>query len=63
MTSNVAKRLRPFSWLAALATFLQLIGLIRYVSRLSDDWIGIALYIIILIALVLVSIGSFIQTR
>jgi len=57
------KRLRLFGWSAALAAIFQTIGLIRYVNRLPDDWIGITLYAITLVAFVLVSIGSFIQAR
>ena len=63
MKSKDAKHLRLFGWLAAFAAFLQMVGLIRYVNRLPDDWTGIALYTITLVAFVLVSIGSFIQAR
>ena len=63
MKLQEAKHLRLFGWSAAFAAILQTIGLIRYINRLPDDWIGIALYAITLVAFVLVSIGSFIQAR
>ena len=63
MTKKEAKRLQLFGWLAAVAAIFQIIGLVRYVNRLPDDWIGITLYAITLVAFVLVSIGSFIQAN
>ena len=63
MKPKETKRFRLFGWLAAIAAIFQMIGLIRYINRLPDDWIGITLYAITLVAFVLVSIGSFIQTR
>ena len=58
-----AKYLGLFGRSAAFAAILQTIGLIRYINRLPDNWIGIALYAITLVAFVLVSIGSFTQAR
>ena len=63
MTKKETKRLQLFGWLAAVAAICQTIGLIRYINRLPDDWIGIALYTITLVAFVLVSVGSFIQVN
>ena len=63
MKPKETKRFRLFGWLAAIAAIFQMIGLIRYINRLPDDWIGITLYAITLVAFVLVSIGSFVQTR
>ena len=63
MTKKEAKRLQLFGWLAAVAAICQIIGLVRYINRLPDDWIGITLYAITLVAFVLVSIGSFIQAN
>ena len=63
MKRNEAKRFRLFGWAAAIAAVLQAIGLIRYLNRLPDDWIGITLYAVTLLAFILVSIGSFIQVR
>jgi len=54
---------RIFGWLAALAALLQAIGLIRYVNRLPEDWIGIMLYTITLLAFTAASVGAFIQAR
>jgi len=50
-------------WSTVIAATLQTVGLIRYISRLPDDWIGITLYTITLIAFIAVSIGSFIQAQ
>jgi len=61
MTTKDSRRFRLMGWLAIIAATLQTVGLIRYIQRLPDDWIGITLYTITLIAFVAVSIGSFIQ--
>lgn len=59
-----SKRLyRVFGWAAALAAVLQIIGLIRYVSRLPGDWLGIGLYVVTILAFVAASAGFFIQAR
>lgn len=63
MSIKEARRFRLFGWSAAIAAILQTVGLIRYVNRLPDDWVGITLYAITLIAFIAVSIGSFIQAR
>lgn len=63
MTKKDAKRLQLFGWLAAVAALCQTIGLVRYIKRLPDDWIGIALYAVTLMAFVLVGVGSFIQAN
>ena len=63
MTKKEIKRFQFFGWITTIAGFFQAVGLIRYINRLPDDWIGISLYAITLVAFVLVSIGSFIQAR
>ncbi len=63
MFKKEARQLRLFGWAAAIAAILQMVGLIRYIGRLPEDWIGITLYTITLIAFIAVSIGSFIQAR
>jgi hypothetical protein len=50
-------------WSAAIAAILQTVGSLRYISRLPEDWIGIAIYTVTLVAFIAVSIGSFIQAR
>lgn len=53
-------------WLAAaavLACIFQVIGLVRYVSRLPDDWVGITLYAVSIAAFALVALGFYLQTR
>jgi len=61
MTAKDSYRFRLMGWSAFIAATLQTVGLIRYIKRLPDDWIGIALYAITLLAFIAVSIGSFIQ--
>ena len=63
MTTKDSRRFRLMGWSAVVATTLQTVGLIRYIQRLPQDWIGITLYAITLIAFIAVSIGSFIQAR
>ena len=54
---------RILGWLAALAALLQAIGMIRYINRLPDDWVGITLYVITLLAFIVASAGAFIQAH
>jgi hypothetical protein len=61
--SKDSRRFRLVGWSVAVAATLLTVGLIRYIQRLPQDWIGITLYTITLIAFVAVSIGSFIQAR
>lgn len=63
MNRKNPRNFRVFGWLAALAALLQTIGLIRYINQLPDDWIGIALYTITLLAFIAASAGAFIQAR
>ena len=46
---------------ASLACVLQVVGLIRYLGRLPEDWVGIALYCISIVALAAAAIGFYIQ--
>jgi RsiW-degrading membrane proteinase PrsW (M82 family) len=48
---------------AIVACVLQLIGLIRYIVRLPEDWVGIVLYIATIIAFALIAVGFYIQWR
>jgi len=63
MNTKDSRRFRLVGWSAVIAATLQTVGLIRYILRLSQDWVGIALYTVTLIAFIAVSIGSFIQAR
>lgn len=49
--------------LSGVACILQITGLIRYVGRLPDDRLGIALYIITIVAFALVSVEHFSRWR
>jgi len=57
------RTLRIIGLCAALACLLQIYALCRYVKRLSDDWIGIGLYIITIYAFAAISVGFFFQSR
>ena len=48
---------------SVIACLFQLIGLIRYLGRLPDDWMGIALYILSTIAFALGAFGFYVQWR
>jgi len=48
---------------SVVACLFQIIGLVRYLSRLPDDWIGIALYIVTIVAFLLGAVGFYIQWR
>ena len=63
MNNQNPRNLRIFGWIAALAALLQTIGLIRYINRLPEDWVGITLYAITLFAFIAASAGAFIQAR
>lgn len=47
----------------SVACILQIIGLIRYVGRLPEDYVGIILFSITAVLFAIVSIGFFIQWR
>ncbi len=46
---------------SAIACVLEIIGLVRYLGRLPDDWIGIALYLVAIVAFALGAIGFYIR--
>jgi len=48
---------------SAAACVFQIIGLIRYLGRMPDDWLGIALYIVTIAAFTVGALGFFIQYR
>ena len=48
---------------AAIAFILQAIGLARYISRLPEDWIGIGLYSITLVAFAVAAFGFYLQWK
>jgi hypothetical protein len=47
----------------AVAMVLQTIGLIRYISRLPQDWLGIALYCITIVAFAVATFGFYLQWK
>ena len=63
MNTKDSQRFRLIGWSAIIAATLQTVSLTRYINRLPEDWIGITLYIITLIAFIAVSFGSLIQAQ
>lgn len=61
MKSNDRTRNLIFGWGGLIAAILQVIGLLRYIDRLPDDWIGIALYVISILAFSVLSFFGFSQ--
>jgi len=61
MSAKETRRFRLIGWSSVVAAILQTVGLIRYIDRLPQDWVGITLYVVTLLAFIAVSIGSFIQ--
>lgn len=60
------KEKRRYFWIAAaaaLAGVLQLVGLVRYANRLPDDWVGITLYVITIVAFAIASLGAYLRAR
>lgn len=46
-----------------LAALLQTIGLVRYLGRLPDDWIGIGLYIAVIAGCATAAAGFYLEWR
>jgi len=57
------RNLRIIGLCAALACLLQIYALCRYIKRLPDDWVGIALYIVTIYAFAAISVGFIFQSR
>jgi hypothetical protein len=45
-----------------VACVLQIVGLVRYLGRLPNDWVGIGLYAVAIVAFALGAIGSYVQS-
>jgi hypothetical protein len=63
MSERSSKRNWVFAVAAVVAAILQTIGLIRYIQRLPQDWVGICLYVITLLAFLAIAIGYGIRAR
>jgi len=48
---------------SAVACLLQVVGFVRYLGRLPDDWLGIGLYVVTIAAFALGAIGFYVQSR
>lgn len=56
------------SWLfasiaAGIAAIFQIYALIRYIGRLPDDWFGILLYVVTILAFLAGAFGFYLQWR
>jgi hypothetical protein len=49
--------------IAVIACTVQIVGLLRYIDRLPEDWVGIGLYIITIVAFALVAFGFYVQSQ
>ncbi|MFC1951478.1 hypothetical protein ACFLYI_00350 [Chloroflexota bacterium] len=63
MKNGKIKNVLIMSTSATIAFCLQVIGLVRYIQRLPDDWIGISLYSITTIAFAAAAVGFFVSKR
>lgn len=63
MTFKKEKGFLAGALFSAAACVFQIIGLIRYLGRLANDWVGIALYIVTIAAFSVSAVGFFIQYR
>jgi hypothetical protein len=57
------KSLRIAAVISAVACLFQIIGLVRYVGRLPDDWIGIGLYAVTIVAFAVGAIGFYVRAK
>jgi hypothetical protein len=51
------------SILMAVAALLQIFGLVRYLDRLPEDWVGIGFFIVTIVAFVVASFGFYVRWR
>ena len=63
MKSRTSKAFLIASVCLAVACVLQAVGLARYVSRLPDDYVGIGLYSIALVAFAIGAMGFYLRWR
>ncbi|MFN2134122.1 MAG: hypothetical protein ACK2VD_26615 [Anaerolineae bacterium] len=63
MNTTQQKGLRIAAAISAAACIFQIIGLVRYVGRLPDDWIGIGLYAVTIVAFAVGAIGFYTRAK
>lgn len=61
MKTNSSKNMLIGAVASAVACLLQVVGLIRYVGRLPDDWVGIGLYAASIVAFALGAFGFYVR--
>ena len=55
--------MKGIGWAALIGAVFLAIGLVRYLNRLPDDWVGITLYVINIVAFLIIGLGDYFQTR
>lgn len=50
-----------FAWSGLLGALLQTMGLVRYALRLPEDWVGLSLYAISIVAFALLALVGFLR--
>lgn len=63
MNKTSSNPFRAVNIFMAIMAVLQIFGLVRYLDRLPEDWIGIGLYIVTIIAFVIASFGFYAKGR
>ena len=63
MKTGKAKNMLLGAAASGVACLLQIVGLVRYVGRLPDDWLGIALYAVSATAFAAGAHGFYVQWR
>lgn len=63
MKQSRPKRLLIIAIASAIACVLQIVALTRYVRRLPDDWVGIVIYTVTVVAFALAALGFFVQWK
>lgn len=63
MKTGKAKNMLLGAAASTVACVLQIVGLVRYIGRLPDDWLGIALYTVSAIAFAVGALGFYVRFR
>ena len=63
MKTDQSKNMLLGAAASGVACVLQIVGLVRYVGRLPDDWLGIVLYTVSAIAFAAGALGFYVRWR